>query len=78
MNVITKEIVDSAVQAANDRVGRPDSILMSPKAYDMLIKWQKFENWLRSLGPRREKQERLKIALTKRVGRYKYKMNLPE
>lgn len=45
------------------RVGRPYTILMSPQAYNDLLELQKWENWVKGLGPRKEKQERLKRKL---------------
>jgi hypothetical protein len=58
------------------RGSRPNVIYISHQAWEDLLAWQTEENRLKKLGPRLEKQARLKMRLKSRVKRGKLK--LPE
>jgi GH25 family lysozyme M1 (1,4-beta-N-acetylmuramidase) len=73
---LTRDIIEKAMDWIDDNSGRPGVIYTSPKFIEDYKKWQKQENWLRSLPPHREKLERLKIKL-KSAPKYR-EVNLPD
>lgn len=77
MSVLTLALLDQIKEKIlNYKIETP-KIILSPKIWEKLEELQKWENWVRTLGPRREKQERLKYWMKARKGIYKYKLPLP-
>lgn len=77
MSVLTISLLDQIKEKILNTNYEPPKLFISPKIWEQLEAMQKWENWVRSLGPRREKQERLRAALKSRIGKFKYKIPLP-
>jgi len=78
MSVLTQALLDQIKEKILNYKYEPPKLFVSPKMWNILEEFQKWENWVRSLGPRREKQERLKYRMKARKGIYNYKLPLPE
>lgn len=65
--VLTLEKLDNLFGKITQSHGKPtNGFIISPHAYNDMMEWQKKENWFKSLGPRREKTERLRDKLKHR------------
>jgi len=76
MSVLTKALLDDMYDKIMNTVYEQPKLWVSSSAWDDLLKWQKWETWVISLGPRKEKQERLRVRL-KGNCRYVNKLPLP-
>lgn len=78
MTSLTKEILDEMCEKIMKRgMCIPEYIPVNPKFWSQLLEYQRWETWVKKLGPRLEKQERLKRKLKERLGVYKQKLPLP-
>lgn len=73
--VLTPEILHSAHKAAQEQFGLPSKFVVSPHVMNAFVAWEKFEKYLKTLPPLKQKLERLRHRLKNR--RPHLKMNLP-
>ena len=78
MSVLTLALLDQIKEKILNTKYKPPKLFISPKMWEKIEELQKWENWVRTLSPRKEKQERLKHWMKDRKGIYNYKLPLPD
>ena len=78
MSVFNLALLDEIKAKLLNTKHEPPKLFISPEIWTKLLELQKWENWVRTLSPRKEKQERLKHWMKARKGIYNYKLPLPD
>jgi len=66
MTALTREMIEEMGEMAKKNFGHPNVMLMSKKAKQAMVDYQKWRDWLETLSPMKRKQEITKTKIKNR------------